>query len=179
MELDAAVGAYTLARENLRQALAASSTFQAWTGSADAAAALERIHLTGLPLPPREQEAFTREDLAGLLPCAIISVAKFAAVHESTSCSWNYAHGGILNLHLVGWVDQDLAEYPAAGGRKFDNVIAGIIGDLEAVSGTADGLAFRRLDMMDEPDRGRFDEIPTDNELIRTDLLLSWEDGAQ
>jgi hypothetical protein len=172
--LDTAVGSLAKARDNLRNALAASSAFQAWVGAADAAEALERIHLSALPLPPPQKGEYTEAELASVLPCAIVHTVAFSAIHDATGSAWEYTHGGSINVHFIGPADSETAAYPGPCGRKFENVLGGILDDLEAIAGTSAGFAFSSAMMREEPERGHFEDLPTKADLFRADVLFTW-----
>ena len=69
--LAAAAGTLSENDERLRVMLSNVAAFQSWTRTATAAAALEHVHLDGLPDPAGE--TYKPEELAGYRPFCIVS----------------------------------------------------------------------------------------------------------
>ncbi|OHB82794.1 MAG: hypothetical protein A2V98_25875 [Planctomycetes bacterium RBG_16_64_12] len=171
MALANPVGGYTLARNYLRASLAASTTFQTWTGSADAAAALSRIHLSALPPPAAGAEDYSAAEWDGYLPLAILHTARY---HSEFDSDTGYAKQGTLVIHLLGAVAEAKHDLPGEAGRDFDNVIGGIIADLESRANQAGYLTVKSIDMPEEPERGPIDEEDTLGDVMRVNLFIGW-----
>jgi hypothetical protein len=72
----AATGAIGKSLEALRTSLANVTAWQTWTGSADATAAANKIHLIDLPKPEDDEsrEPYAQEDVESLRPFAIVGL---------------------------------------------------------------------------------------------------------
>jgi hypothetical protein len=171
MALADPVGGYTLARNNLRASLAASTTFQTWVGAATAAAALARIHLSALPPPANNAEEYSAAEWAGYLPLAIIYPARYHAELDSDT---GYAEQGTLVIHLLGTVAEAKHDLPGEAGRVFDNLIGGVIADLKTQANKPGYLTVKSIDMPEEAQRGRLDEEGTLGDTISVNLFIGW-----
>jgi hypothetical protein len=165
------VGGYTLARNNLRASLAASTTFQTWVGAASAAAALASIHLSALPPPAAGAEQYSAVEWAAYLPLAIIYPARYHSDYDSDT---GYADSGVLVIHLLGEVATAKHNLPGEAGRDFDNVVGGIIADLKALANQAGYLTVKSIDIPEEAQRGALDEEGTLGDTISINLFVSW-----
>jgi hypothetical protein len=174
MTLATPTGSYATARANLAAMLAASSTFQEWVGADDATEAAAHIHLSAAP-GPENGECYSKIELDALLPMAVVWTKAFLTRPDSAVGSLAaYARGSDLVVELVGQVDPATETVPAECGRLFDNVVGGIVGDLEASNGTPGFLAWRQIAIAEEPERGPIQEIPTRGDLWRLQMVVSW-----
>lgn len=174
MTLADPVGAYAKARAHLAAMLAASTTFQTWVGADDATEAEKHIHLSAAP-GPANGECYDKIELDALLPMAVIWTKAFLSKPDSAVGSLAaYTRGSDLVVELVGQVDPATETVPAECGRAFDNVVSGIVGDLEASNGTPGFLAWRQIAIIEEPERGPTQEIPTRGDLWRLEMVVSW-----
>lgn len=73
----AAAGCITKAEERIRDMLANCTQFQTWTGAADATAAKDYIHYTGVPLPNANEDTTELAYWVSIRPFAIVSTESF------------------------------------------------------------------------------------------------------
>ena len=176
MGLVDAVGAYAKARDNLRASLAASSTFQSWVDAADPtlAKALARIHLSGTPAPTNG-ETYSVVEVTAMTPLAIIRTKTFVTrANTAVGAGACYERGSDLIVDLLGPVDEATAAVPAECGRLIDNVVSGIITDLEALNGQPGYLAWRQIAIQEEPERGEVGELPTRGDQWQIRMIVTW-----
>ncbi|RMF87769.1 MAG: hypothetical protein D6741_20110, partial [Planctomycetota bacterium] len=79
MALTPAQGALTEVEERMAVMLAACASFQAWVGAADSTAARASIYFDAIP-PPAGSD-YTRAELDGYRPWAIISTLDYSSSH--------------------------------------------------------------------------------------------------
>jgi hypothetical protein len=72
MTLPTATSCLTTPLATLRTTLATIADLQTWVGVDSVEAALEHIHLQGIPLPPGDDETWTKEQAADLLPFVVL-----------------------------------------------------------------------------------------------------------
>lgn len=127
-----AEGISSIHLDALQRMIAASPVFQAWTGAADATAAMEHIYI----------DAFEPEDLEGARP--------FVLIEDGELDDSAYAGGGGQVFHREAtfnliFDDNVLApseELPQPTnkdqGFHFRNQVEGVLADFEALAGTGD-----------------------------------------
>lgn len=171
-----ATGSLSLSKENLRITLADCATFRTWVGATTAAQALNRIHHEGLP-PRTSGEEYTIEELNALRPYALLSTESFGSRHEAASTSFDYRDSGTIRCRLVQEVPQEIADDHGEIGRRFDNVVGGIMDDLAALSGQGGYLAIEGMDMPEPWTRTEDNRQATDGDFVQVDLLFEWGTG--
>ena len=146
---DAPTGSISLAKQNLKAALADCATFRTWCGAVDRAAALARIYLEGLPKPPDGQKTFTAEQLEAYRPYATIYTdAKngFNLALSSFGTHAEYDAAGKMCFTLFqNCPDQNGDDPTSDANLKFSNFCGNLIDELAILSGTAGYLCFDRL----------------------------------
>jgi hypothetical protein len=139
--LEAAEGGITLAEENLRLTLADCARFRTWCGATNQAAALAKIFIDDLPVPPNDQDAYTADDIIGLRPFAILMTANQAGYSKARVATETYPEAGKLAIALEENVPAHLAGDVAALERQFKNTIGVIIDELLELAYQAGYLA--------------------------------------
>jgi hypothetical protein len=138
MPLAAAEGGITLAEEHLRLTVADCARFRTWALNApDQAAALARIYIDGLPLPPEGQDAYTLEQMQALRPFAIVTTANQAGYSKGRIATATYAEVGKLAVAFEENVPANLARDIAAVERSFKNTLGTILDQMLGLAYTA------------------------------------------
>ena len=135
--------------DNLRNSVASSPTFQAWTGTDNEAAAKLRVHAFGLDDPDAAAKPFCVVDwAAGGFSREVIA----GGIHSQSMGS------GVLHLifHAAITVATQIDEE-----YEFANEVGRIIEDLELVAGTACHLDIKRITLVQGPFRPDEDESQT------------------
>jgi len=158
---NAASGIMALPKSYLRTLLAASSTFQAWVGVADAESALAYIHITALDATDGE---FDR-------PFGLVSdadPATFARRAEGGGAGNTYIDEGVLHLYLEAAV---AASGHEAQDYEFTNTVSGIIADMSAIAGTGSYLNAVDFEIVSGPARSGEDE---DSDYYQVVVSVTW-----
>lgn len=131
----------------LRRTVAASETFQAWTGTASRSQALERVHLV-------------KADGAATLPLAVVGRVKvFDREQIATGTRNIFEQHDDLGLILRAPVDDEHTDADAS--YAFLNELGALLTDMEELTGTAKYLDFHRVELEDGPYRPGEDEAAT------------------
>lgn len=155
-------GILSLPLGHLRALVAASSSFQTWTGTASAALAAARVHLCDLPKPSSNEE-YTKAELAAYYPCAIVDFFHSQRGFGGEAFVWDkevelgWVDSGVLSLDFVELVDEDDAVSPADTLLAFTNDVGAVIEAMVALSGTSTDstsyLTIHRLELFQGPYR--------------------------
>lgn len=161
-------GPIGLAMHNLRRLLAASDTWQEWTGADQsedpAAAAQEHAYLVGLPAPEDDVD-YTRDELEKLRPYAFVDLVAddgggrdFAAERVA---SMAFVTSGRLALYLCADVPDELAHDFAGAKLDFLNRVGAVVAEMLSQAGIDGHLAVQRIALTDGPARSAKEEQPT------------------
>lgn len=141
----------------LRTLLSNSATLQAWTGTADAAAALARIHHDGLPEPGDNRPRHTLAELKGYRPYAIVWLdgdGGYRRVQDGYGLGPQLgAEAGRLKFELVQDVPAAVANDIAEADLLWKNTIGQILDDLVVLIATGAYLLVRALSIDEGPYR--------------------------
>lgn len=133
----AAASALALSKQKLITAISNSATFQAAVGVASAADALKAIYLAAC-LAKDEKE------FASLRPFAVVGTAAELHYERDSGGTKNYlVASGAVYFYLAA-NDLDPTN-PADSSVVWDNLLGGLIEDLEAVAALDDNLAIREM----------------------------------
>lgn len=129
MTLSAPLGCISMAEERLRNMLAACHAFQAWTGTADAGAAKDRIYLECQPDPFIDDDErdgnFSLAELQDRRPFAIVWTMSYEiAVVGSPATP---TQRGVLRMRFEDNVPQQYARNFSEAYRQFCNTIGLIL----------------------------------------------------
>ena len=114
------------------------------------------------------------EELTALRPYALLSTESFDSSHDAASTSFDYRESGTIRCRLVQDVPQEIADDHGEIGRRFDNVVGGIMDDLAALSGKGGYLAIERMEMPEPWTRTEDNRQATDGDAVTVDLLFNW-----
>lgn len=163
----------SLAKQYLKAALAASATFQAWTGSADSAEAAARIYREALPRPDSARE-YTAAELSALRPYAIVGTLGYRSDADAGGAERERWATGRLLLRLVMDVPAEAAEDEEELSIQFENVIGGIERDLYATSGLAGYLDVRGFELPAPYMRTHPDQVNTEGDAVGVEIVIEW-----
>jgi hypothetical protein len=172
-------GSMSLTEATLAASLAACASVRTWMVVADAAAAAEKIHLEGLPLPASAEQGYSREELEALRPYIVIFTAeKMGFTYEQNAVSEHleYTRRGRLVVRLVQNAPEGYDDEPtSAANLMWRNTIGTICDELCTLSGQAGYLAFRRLAVTDGPYWSHPTAVPAQGMWQGVDLEIEWE----
>lgn len=177
--MTAPAGTLSLAKSHLRAMLAACTAFQTWTGAADAAAALERIHYEGLPAPSGEER--TLDEWESLRPYAVIWMAEqggFRRDLDSWSDTGEFNASGRLMLRFEQACPDGHNEEPSSDANlQFSNSVGQIIDGLCALVGGAGYLAFTAIGVEFGPYWPHPNDVPTRGLYQSVECFVDWRAG--
>jgi hypothetical protein len=127
----AAAGPISEAEERLRNMLAGSSSFQSWTGTATAAAALGKVFLHELPAPAGE--TYSRDELGWMWPCAVVSTAQDEAFGWQPAAMDVAMAGGLIDCDLYDGIPEELEGNFGEAARRFLNRVGSVLLDLKTL----------------------------------------------
>lgn len=166
-----------------RTTLANCTEFQAWTGTSNAADALERIHLAGLPPTTNDgRDEFTETEIDNIRPFAIVESNQAAGntfVHHGTSAPQrHYKRGGEILIYLEQAVSDDLLDDPAELDRQFQNTLGAMIfhetgSGLLDLSGTAGYLAINMLTVTETQRASNYERVAS-GDAISAIFEITW-----
>jgi len=173
----AASGSFAKAKLAAANILAASSSFQTWTTSADSTAAAKRIHFDIGPTP-YNLRAFTADELRTLRPLAVIRVGEADGLVRrriAVGVGHSFAEGGMISMMLEDDLPPNLVdgEDPIEALRLFENNVGDVIDDLCANAGR-DYLTITRITTERSPQRGSIVGREAQGELFFTSLAIQW-----
>lgn len=169
----------SLAQENLRVTLAASSAFRSLvkaTGVSANAQALARIHHDALP-PSRIGPEHSLAELEVYRPCALLWQDPRGGFGRRLVATNSTIDFGVLMMRIAADVDREISENHQEAYVRFQNVIGGIIDDLVALAGQAGYLAITQISVESGPYRTHPDEYDTVGDCQFCDLRIAW--GAE
>lgn len=138
-------GHLSLPLDYLRKTVAASASFQSWTGTADATAALARVHLVNAA------PAATR-------PLAAIDWARnHSSTREADGTHAWFTRQGTLSLLLRDTIATSTSDEDAA--LDFLNKVGALWADMEALAGTSGYLDIQSIRIVQGPERPEEDEV--------------------
>jgi hypothetical protein len=163
--------------ELLALSLAASTTWQAICGAADAGEARRRIYFEGLPLP-EDRETHQRDELIALRPYALIYPAGRAGRDDQAEAGGTRLHfrrGGRLILELVrNGPDPAGDQPPGPATLDWSNRVGQIMEDLCGVFGSTGYLAALRLSLSGPPYWCSRDQAETQGLWQAAELTVDW-----
>lgn len=140
----APTGHLSLPIDLLRKTVAGSTTFQAWTGTADAAAALARVHAV-------------QADASAAKPFAVVDWARSYSRRRDAGGTRNHfqATGSLSLLFRAQITEAD------AGDAAYDflNKVGAVLADMEGLAGTAGYLDVEEIRLVEGPERPEEDEV--------------------
>lgn len=151
--------------DNLRTALANSTTFQAWVGAADAAAALASIHL--YDVDPDADKSFQAQ-----MPLAIVRDADPPQVAWTHLSAWPL--GGVVVVEFLDAVAAANQSDHEAAGNAFRNNAEGVLDDLMALSEAGGYLMIRRIEPESGPARTHPDYIQSQGDAFMATYRVHW-----
>lgn len=163
----------------LRELVAASPSWRVWVGAADAASALERVHLVGPP-PPELGGEYDVEELRDLRPMAVVDLwtppDQFGGEPwlAERNATFAYLHGGKLTLDFVADVPAELAADFAQAKLWYLNKIGAVLAEMRDLAGTGDYLSLRRLSLYAGPVRTDTEKVATQGDFWRSQFLWEW-----
>ncbi len=140
----------------LQTMLAESATFQAWTSAANAAAALNSIHLVTVA-----EDALAR-------PFAIVDLGDTLSLHAAAAGT--HIPSGELTVYFEADVPDDITDAQAL--LAFSDQVGGVIADLLAVSGDGDRISIRAIGYSTAPTRSIDDREPVEGDFYRVELQI-------
>lgn len=133
----AASSALALSKAKLRAALSLSATFQAARGVGNAADALESIYLAA-------KFAKDEREFASLRPFAVVGTHAELGYDRDSGGTKNYlVASGAVYFYLTA-NDADPTN-PGDASIEWDNLLGGVMEDLEALAGLDDNLSIRQM----------------------------------
>ena len=132
-----ATSTLALSKQKLITAISNSPAFQAARSVASAAAALPAIYLAACLAKDEKQ-------FASLRPFAVVGTHAELVYEQDSGGTKNYlVAGGAVYFYLTA-NDLDPSN-PADASIAWDNLLGGVIEDLEAIAGLDDNLAIRQM----------------------------------
>lgn len=160
-------GPISQAQEVTRLTLAASATFQALTGAADANAALERIYHDNFPTAAAACDGgdYTADELNDIRPCARVwtSMENGFRMQRTAagSSGFEFNDSGVVMVELWRNVPPAIENNDTEVDMTFKNLLGAIYEELGVLAGQGGYLAFQSLVMDEGPFRTHEDERPT------------------
>ena len=121
--------------------LAQSANFQAWTGAANAAAALALVHI----IEP--------DDGAVAHPLAVVNWKNIRWNAIASGTAFQFASSGLIEVLLESPVDPSQIDLSADPAYAFTNAVGGIVADLLALAGQSGQLYMTGLSIDEPPSR--------------------------
>jgi hypothetical protein len=146
-----ATGWISLAVDHLRASIANSATFQTWTGSVDAATALNRVGYRDMGITPADGIEYVAGELASLMPCAIVSIGPQMSLKSDADGTWS--DGGSLVAEFWDQADESVATDISEVERRFSNQVGTIVREVCQQNRTAGRLDVSAATSKTEPMR--------------------------
>lgn len=175
-----AAGSISKAEEYLRTMLADCDAFRTWSGAANQAKALARIHVMGLP-PPENGDVHTLVELQTYRPYVIVwtnETEGFSLEADAGGDRFHFAEGGTLMLELNQDVPEEITNNRREIYRRFMNSIGQILDDLQQLAGTAGYLTVRRMVVVDGPNRSDRKSWSKQGDYVDVRIRLEWGRGG-
>jgi hypothetical protein len=176
-----ASGPISLPLENGRTLIANCAAFRTWTGTADIAAAKNRIHLVDFE-PPENGREYTADELAALRPYA--EVDEFIPPDERPGgdpfVSQRQGYGafvdaGKLLVRFFDNVDDVDAQNPSEARLQFMNKVGAVIAEIKELGGgDTDLLSVHRITRWEPYRRSDESEAETMGDFYRCSFVLTW-----
>ena len=131
MALAAATGPWASPQDSLRTTLSYCKYFQTWSGAANQAAALAKIHNYDLTAPTGNADTHTLAALQALRPFAAVFTEPQGGLtisKDSGGASFGYSTRG----NLVCWLEDDITSQQAADIPALDRTIQNAVGKIIA-----------------------------------------------
>lgn len=171
-------GPISLMLDNLRNLVAASATFQAWTQTANAT--LAKAFTYPIDLPAQEgQTDFTAAQLAEMRPLAIVDLFRLPgrsgleAYSSDRTAEGAFTDSGKLLLSFEADVPEEYSNSPADAEMDFLNKVGGILADMEALGGQDGYLSVHNFEILIGPWRGDQTKIASQGDFFKMILLVS------
>lgn len=163
-------------QEVMRATLAASSSFQAMVGAANASAALARIYHDELPAPASGGHSHTLVEITALRPCAVVYTqvgqGGWRADREAMGDGcWNYS--GVIVVVLMRNVPEADKYDLAKVDTDFRTIAGNVVTDLIALNETAGYLTMDRIDAMG-PYRTGMKELESEGDAQSYEIVIAW-----
>ncbi|MCA8972862.1 MAG: hypothetical protein KDC95_23965, partial [Planctomycetes bacterium] len=145
MPLEAATNCWTEQEDRLIESIAQSAQFQTWVGAANTTEAKAHIHVEFLP-PPADRDHYTPQEVAALVPFALIVDAADQAITFDRACQdvgQFYFTSGRKLVMFCARVNAEADTYPEAI-RKLKNVVGKIILEMNDLAGNDDTADYIR-----------------------------------
>lgn len=173
-----AAGPISLAEDYLKATLAASATFRTLVEAEDAEAAEASIHNDALPAPAAADGVYTKTELEGYHPYALVDTdpdGGYQMVFSAVGAGgYEYGDSGKLILRLARLVPADTDV--AAVERSWKNTIGQILTEMGDVAGTAGYLAITGMTLV-SLDRFHPDNEPGMGDAQGATVAIDW--GAE
>lgn len=171
-------GPLSLSLVNLQILVAACPSFQTWTGSADAAEALTRVHLVDIPAPDAGRSEYTVEQLQAMRPLARVNL--FETPNGVGGQAWQsdrvaesaYSFSCRLVLDFLDNVGEDMVNDTPGAKLSFMNNVGAVIMDMLGLSGTNGYLVIDRIEIFQSIARSDQTLAAAQGDFYRTQLLL-------
>ena len=131
-------GPMSLAKQRLRVLLANSSTWQTWTGTANATAALETIYINALAPPPNKNK-YTLAQLEALRPFAIVETSESGGFKKDAiagGIGFVFDESGQIVLSIEANTAEGDVDDPSEAMIKFENNLGNVISEMATLAGT-------------------------------------------
>lgn len=139
----AATGPISKPEQLAREMLAASAALRTWTGSADAAEALGRIHGNALPPPANGALDYTPEELDSYRPFVLCYMPDngLELHNDNSGAPPNFRHAGDIIVELEQATPPAVALDNFEAHRQWSNTIGDILDDLQTLAATQQHLS--------------------------------------
>jgi hypothetical protein len=173
------VGSIGIAQGALRDMLADSPAFRAWTGALDHPAAKARVYEEGLPPPADPKHGYSLEEWAAYRPYAVLWTDRSQGLQFRRSSSTGFSDSGRLVLYLQQHTPVEVAADTAECERRWIRTLDRILGDLIAMageSGIRSYLDIRQI-TLEEVYQNDPEQKATEGEFQTAIISISW--GAE
>lgn len=148
--------------------LSNSATFQTWTGAADAAAALNHIHVIGLPTPAENRPSYSAAELSELRPMAVLNYDVAEPWAYEGIAQGQYTPSGRVLIALEADVDSADARNFKEAAYTFLNAVGKIIEEMAEASEGGGYPVVQRVRLRMQPRRSEEKERPAKGDYLVT-----------
>lgn len=142
-------GPISLTLDHLRNSIAGSTSFRTWTGTANEAAALVRVHAV------ENRTALGSADM----PFAVVNwLPDYRRIGHADGSARQFRQEGSLMVTFRGEIVSPNAAEPDAA-YSFLNNVGAVMNDMEALSATATYLSISGMTFINPPHRPEEDEV--------------------
>ena len=178
-------GPISLVEQRLKVLLANSATWQTWTGSANATAALDTIYLNALP-KPAAADGYALDELQTYRPFAVIATDEaegFAKAKFAEGSSFSFDESGRMTLTIEADIAAGDVDDDAEASMKFKNNLGNVLAEIAALAGTegtieVDGnpmyLRVTNISVDAGPYRSDEDQVPTEGDFYMVQIGIEW-----